>query len=268
MDKQQQRWQSEADFFDEWAEKAGTRIDPIDPLAVARYSRPRRRFNKEFRFRVLGDLNGRHVLDVGCGDGANAILLAKLGAQVTGVDISPKAIELAQRRALKNGVEDRTKFICSPLERANLPAASFDLVWADAILHHLIAELDGILPPLLACTKPGGILLFAEPVNFNAALRRLRFMVPVHTEATPDERPLERAEIEILRKHIPDLRLALFTMLGRLDRFVLTKSNYERSSPTRRSISNLMAMADYIALRLPGFRSFAGTAVMWGHRPK
>jgi 2-polyprenyl-3-methyl-5-hydroxy-6-metoxy-1,4-benzoquinol methylase len=269
MDKQQQRWQSETKFFDAWAEKASARIAPLDPLTLARYGarRPRRRFNKEFRFRILGALRGRRVLDVGCGEGVNAVLLAKLGASVTGIDISPKAIDLARRRAQANGVADRATFLCSPLEKANLPPASFDVVWADAILHHLISELDFILRLLVACTKPGGILLFSEPVNFNAALRRLRFMVPVHTEATPDERPLERAEIEIVRRHIPDLRLELFTMLGRLDQFVLPGYNYERASPVRRGISNVMAMADYVALRLPGLSSFAGTAVMWGPRP-
>src|SRR5262249_45035928 len=96
-DHQQQRWDAEARFFDEWAEKAARAVEPVHPLTLARYGArsPRRRFNKEFRFRILGDLTGLRVLDAGCGDGVNAVLLAKLGAVVTGIDVSPKAIELA-----------------------------------------------------------------------------------------------------------------------------------------------------------------------------
>jgi 2-polyprenyl-3-methyl-5-hydroxy-6-metoxy-1,4-benzoquinol methylase len=266
MDQQRQRWETEARFFDEWADKAGETVTPVDPRTLARYGArsPRRRFNKEFRFRLLGDLRGKRVLDVGCGDGVNAVLLAKLGAMVTGIDVSPKAIELAKRRAEVNGVTERTTFVCQPMERADLQAGSFDVVWGDAILHHLLGELDSVVAQLVKFTRPGGMILFSEPVNFNPWLRRLRFMIPVHTEATPDERPLEPAEIAILRAHIPNMRLMHFRMLGRLDRFVLPDHNYEGSSSARRMMSSLLASIDYAALRLPGLRSLAGSAVIWG----
>lgn len=266
MNQQQQRWDTEARFFDEWAAKAGEAVKPIDPRTLARYGArpPRRRFNKEFRFRVLGDLSGRRVLDVGCGDGANAVLLAKLGANVTGIDVSPKAIQLAQRRAEINGVAERTSFVCQPLEQANLATGSFDVIWGDAILHHLIGELDAVIAQLVKWTKPGGTILFSEPVNFSPMLRRLRFMIPVHTDATPDERPLEPAEVAVLRAHVPGLRMALFTMLGRLDRFVLPDYNYEGAPISRRAVASLLASVDYLSLKLPGVRNFAGTAVMWG----
>src|SRR5437762_12468076 len=112
--KREERWQQEAEFFDEWADVAAHSLQPIDPLSLHRYgsSRLRRRFNIEYRFRVLGSLAGKKVLDVGCGDGINAVLLAKLGAEVTGIDISPKAIELAERRAEISGVAGQTRFLC------------------------------------------------------------------------------------------------------------------------------------------------------------
>src|SRR5205085_11697689 len=103
-----------------------------------RYTRPvlRRRFSKEFRFRRAGDLRGKSILDVGCGDGINAVMFAKMGALVTGVDISPGAIRVAERRAKVNGVSGSTRFICVPIETADLPDDSFDVVVGDAILHH------------------------------------------------------------------------------------------------------------------------------------
>src|SRR6185312_8405904 len=134
-------------------------------------------------------------------------------------------------------------------------------------LHHLIAELDFVMAQLCRYAKPGGTLLFAEPVNFSPILRRLRFTIPVHTDATPDERPLEPAEIEIVCHHIPGLRIRRFSFLGRLDRLLLKDYNFERSHPLRRCISDLMARADAVCLRLPLLENFCGTAVLHGKAP-
>jgi 2-polyprenyl-3-methyl-5-hydroxy-6-metoxy-1,4-benzoquinol methylase len=265
----QERWKSEAKFFDEWAAKAAQHLTPTDPLALRRYSPPlRRRFNKEFRFLLMGKLNGKSLLDVGCGDGSNAVMLAQLGASVTGIDISPKAIDLAWKRAEVNRVKDSVSFCCSSLEAADFPQNSFDIIWGDAILHHLITELDTVVCKLTEWAKPEALLLFAEPINFNNSLRRVRFMLPVGTEATPDERPIEPAEVDIIRKYIPDLQVRAFSLVGRLDRFILPNGNYERSVWPRRALSNSVAMLDYLLLSLPGINRLGGTAVIYGHARK
>src|SRR5688572_12746860 len=137
-----ERWARESRYFDEWAGRV--RITPVPDVTLRRYGggRPRRIWQKEFRFRLLGDLSGRRVLDVGCGHGANASLLARLGAHVTGLDVSPGAIEAARARARANGVSHRVELVCSPVETAELPDDSFDVIWGDAILHHLLHDLD------------------------------------------------------------------------------------------------------------------------------
>jgi 2-polyprenyl-3-methyl-5-hydroxy-6-metoxy-1,4-benzoquinol methylase len=268
MKPREQRWDAEAEFFDKRAQRAERMVTPTDPLTLGRYGAPspRRWFNKEFRFRVMGNFTGKAILDVGCGDGANSVLLAKLGGRVTGIDISPKAIALAGQRAQIDGVSQAVRFLCAPIETAQLEPCSFDILWGDAILHHLIEELDALIPKLLTWVKPDGLVLFAEPVNFNQTLRRIRFMVPVHTDATPDERPLEPAEIALLRKDIPDLRLRMFTLFGRLDRFILPDYNYERSSAPRRFVAGSIAAIDYALLSLPWVKRLGATAVMYGHR--
>ena len=265
----QERWKTEAEFFDEWAAKAAEEITPTDPLAIERYSPPlRRRFHQEFVFRVMGSLKGKTVLDVGCGDGANAVLLGHLGARVTGIDISPKAIELARKRAEINGLNGSVRFACSPLETADFAPNSFDVIWGDFILHHLIAELDSVVRQLTVWAKPGGMLLFREPVNFNNALRKVRLMLPVKLDGTPDERPLEPADVAIVRRHIPDLEIKPFNLLGRLNRFVMPNQNYERSAWPRRAVSNSLASLDYFLLAVPGISRLGGTAVMYGHPRK
>lgn len=265
----QERWKSEAKFFDEWAAKAEQDITPTDPLALRRYSPPlRRKFHQEFCFLVMGSLRGKSVLDVGCGDGSNAVMLAQLGASVTGIDISPKAIDLARKRAEINGVKDSVRFCCSPLETADFSQNSFDIIWGDFILHHLITELDRVARQLTEWAKPGALLLFREPVNFNNALRKFRLMLPVKIDGTPDERPLEPADVEIVRRHIPDLQVKPFNLFGRLNRFVMPTQNYERSAWPRRAVSNSLATLDYFLLALPGISQLGGTAVMYGHPRK
>jgi 2-polyprenyl-3-methyl-5-hydroxy-6-metoxy-1,4-benzoquinol methylase len=267
LKEQQQRWQDEASFFDHFVGEV--ELAPIDPLTLARYQGPlRRRFSKEFRLRLLGDLRGKKVLDVGCGEGTNSILLAKLGARVSGIDISPKSIELCQRRAEINGLTEQCRFLCSPLETAGLEPDSFDIIWGDAILHHVIPDLANVLKRLTHWAKKDALMVFGEPVNFNQTLRRIRFMVPVQTDVSPDERPLEPGEIAIVREFIPDLRMRHFTLLGRLDRFILVKLNYERSPWMRRAMVNGIAVFDALALAVPGIRRLGGHAVLYGHPAK
>ena len=258
-----------AAFFDRDAEThaRGGQLLPLDPLILKRYAAPspRLRFREEFRFHILKNLQGKRVLDVGCGDGQNSVILAKLGAHVTGIDISPKSIELAQKKAEINGVSGSTNFICSPLEEAGVSPHSFDVIWGDAILHHLIEDLEGVLARLSRWAKPGALMLFSEPVNLNNTLRRLRFMLPVKTDATPDERPLEPAELQAVRRSLPDLRIRFYSLFGRLTRFILVSYNYERSPLWRRAVVNSLALLDYGLLSLPVLRNMAGYAVLYGH---
>lgn len=263
------RWQEEAAFFDRDAETHVRRgqLPPLDPLILKRYAAlsPRLRFREEFRFHILKNLQGKRVLDIGCGDGQNSVILAKLGAHVTGIDISPKSIELAQKKAEINGVTGSARFICAPLEEAEVQPHSFDVIWGNAILHHLIEDLEVVLARLSVWAKPGAIMLFSEPVNFSNTLRRLRFKIPVKTDATPDERPLEPAELNIIRRFLPDLRIRFYSLLGRLSRFILVHHNYERSPRWRRVLFNAVVSIDYALLSLPVVRHMAGYAVFYGH---
>ncbi|HEX8434979.1 class I SAM-dependent methyltransferase [Archangium sp.] len=261
------RWASESDFFDLVAEKQPAQ--PMDELTLERYRETRRPwFNKEFRFRLMGDLRGKRVLDVGCGDGSNALLMARFGARVTGIDISSKSIELCHRRAELDGVGANTQFICSPLETADLLDGSFDIIWGDGVLHHLIPELDGVMRKLVSCAKPGAFFLFSEPVCLSPLMRRLRKRIPIHTDATPNERPLERAELATIGRYLPGLEMRWFSFLSRLDRFFLHHNNYERSSLPRRLVADVLGCTDKALLSVPGLRMLGGMCVMYGSLSK
>src|SRR3954469_21622794 len=175
-------WQSEASFFDRVAEQHRALLRPFEEIDLHRYREEnlRRRFAREFRVRTLGGLAGKRIVDVGCGEGIDTVLLAKLGAaEVVGVDLSPGAIALAEERARLNGVADRVRFVCAPVETAAIEPRSFDVVWCNAILHHLTDNLDPVMARIASWCRAGGILSFAEPTNFNPTLRRIRELVPL-----------------------------------------------------------------------------------------
>lgn len=83
-----------------------------------------------------GKIKPCQVLDVGCGQGFYAIYLASKGFNVTGIDISKKAIRLAKENAIKQGV--KIKFIAMDIIDLDKINDKFDFILEWALLHHII----------------------------------------------------------------------------------------------------------------------------------
>lgn len=78
---------------------------------------------------------GAKVLDVGCGEGTLAIMLAKKGCDVTGIEIARSKIERARERAGKEGLI--IKFGLGDVEKLDFPDSSFDYVVCTEVLEYL-----------------------------------------------------------------------------------------------------------------------------------
>jgi len=106
---------------------------------------------------ALGALEGKDVIELGCGTGYFGAWLAKRGARVVGIDITPAQLETARRLQEETGLD--LEFIEGSAEDVPLPDASFDLaiseygasIWCDPELW--IAEASRLL-------RPGGRLVF------------------------------------------------------------------------------------------------------------
>jgi SAM-dependent methyltransferase len=107
---------------------------------------------------VAGLEPGR-VLDVGCGEGADAVWLARQGWEVTALDVSRVALERAERHARESAVHVR--WVHAGLLDALLPPGAFDLVSAQypALLR---TPDDDAERALLAAVAPGGLLLLVH----------------------------------------------------------------------------------------------------------
>ena len=123
---------------------------------------------------ALGDVAGKQVVDIGCGEGAVARALAERGAEVTGVDpfiTGTARTELGEGSfALELGQADALP----------LPDASADIVLFVYSLHHVPgARMGGALNEARRVLKPGGTLCVAEPVADGPAQY---VMAPYHDE--------------------------------------------------------------------------------------
>jgi SAM-dependent methyltransferase len=167
---------------------------------------------------LLGDVQGRHILDYGCGHGMAAVLLARRGALVTAFDLSGWYVHEALQRAKANAVTERVRCVQASAESLPFADHTFDAVWGNAILHHL--DLDVAGAELARVLKPEGVAIFCEPWGENPLLEFARRRVPYPgKDRSRDERPLRERDLQPLRRHFRKVEWQphqLLTMARRL----------------------------------------------------
>ncbi len=145
----------------------------------------------------LGELQGRRLLDVGCGVGHWSVFLAQLGAEVWAIDISGASVEVARRNATLRGLAGRIHFETMNALETSFPDRFFDRVHGRDIIHHLDPELLG--KEVGRLLRPGGCAVFTENCANNPLLMLARnhlcgrFGIPKWSSA--DEYPLTRQGI-------------------------------------------------------------------------
>ncbi len=110
---------------------------------------------------IAPSLSGGRALDLGCGEGGDAIWLAEHGWTVVGVDVSHTALARARSAAADHGVAGRIEFVQHDLT-SSFPEGFFDLV--SACFLHSTVEMDrpAILRRAAAAVAPGGALLIVD----------------------------------------------------------------------------------------------------------
>ena len=108
----------------------------------------------------LAPLTGRRVLDVGCGGGVLSDAMARRGATVLGIDLSAKALKVAQLHALEAGTEAIDYREVSAETLAAEAPASFDTVSCMEMLEH-VPDPASVVGACAALVKPGGWVFFS-----------------------------------------------------------------------------------------------------------
>ena len=110
-------------------------------------------------------ISGKQVLDIGCGGGILAESMAQAGAEVTGIDLSDKALAVARLHLLESGNRVDYQKI-SAEEFATQAAARFDVVTCMELLEH-VPDPASTVAACAALVKPGGHVFFST-LNRNA----------------------------------------------------------------------------------------------------
>jgi len=109
----------------------------------------------------LGITRGMRVLDLGCGDGTTALPIAKLGAEVTGVDISRNLVDAGNRRAKEAGLTN-CRFVHGDATNLNgLADDTFDLVLSVFGAMFAPTPFD-VAKEMVRVTKPGGRIVMGN----------------------------------------------------------------------------------------------------------
>jgi SAM-dependent methyltransferase len=105
---------------------------------------------------VMGfkDFAGARLLEVGCGMGTDLLQFARGGAQVTGVDLTPRSIQISRRHFDVYGVN--ADFAISDGENLPFASDSFDVVYSNGVLHHT-PDTAGAVRQVHRVLRPGGL---------------------------------------------------------------------------------------------------------------
>ena len=102
---------------------------------------------------------GKHILEIGCGIGTDAINFARHGARVTAIDLSETSLELTRRRARIYGLENRIDFYQANAEQLTLtvPPQPYDLIYAFGVIHHT-PNPERSIDQIRYYLKPGSVV--------------------------------------------------------------------------------------------------------------
>ena len=168
----------------------------------------------------LGDLTGKTILDVGCGCGWFSVYLIQQGAKrVYGIDISPKMIDVAKKRAQINKVEDRVRFESKVAEEMQISEIFFDLIVGISVLHHIdLATFGNSMKKIL---KEDGKAFFIEPLGENKLITFVRDKVHsgIFGIRTEEEKPLTFQAINVL-KNFFIIQAQEFQLFGSIARYI------------------------------------------------
>jgi 2-polyprenyl-6-hydroxyphenyl methylase/3-demethylubiquinone-9 3-methyltransferase len=174
-----------------------------DPLELQKFSELAHRWwDPTSEFRPLHEINplrlewinalvplaGKRVLDVGCGGGILAEAIAKKGANVKGIDLSEKALKVAELHSLESGVQVNYELVAAEALAAR-EAGQYDVVTCMEMLEH-VPDPSAIVQACATLVKPGGRLFFStlnrNPKSYLFAIIGAEYMLRLLPRGTHD----------------------------------------------------------------------------------
>ncbi len=144
---------------DEWWDPTG-KFKPLhrmNPVRLA-YIRDRAREHFDFDAESLTPFEGLSLVDIGCGGGLLCEPMARLGADVVGVDASERNVQMARLHAESSGLA--IDYRHATAEALAAAGERFDIVLNMEVVEH-VADVDGFLEAAVELLKPDGLMIVA-----------------------------------------------------------------------------------------------------------
>jgi ubiquinone/menaquinone biosynthesis C-methylase UbiE len=145
----------------------------------------------------FGDIKGKKILDLGCGEGWASLYFARSGASVFCCDISPKSIELAKRYADANGLSKNIVAEVMVAEELKYKENFFDYVFMNAALHH--CDIEKVATEIKRVLRPCGKAAIIDDSAYNPIMKVYRYFTK--NKHTKYEKPLTSEDIVVFCKY-------------------------------------------------------------------
>lgn len=223
------------------------------------YSIERQSRDKAYNW-LKENCKGKRVLDYCCGNGENAMFIAKNGAaSVTGIDISEVSISNCQNTAKSQNVDRVTEFRVGDAENTGFDENSFDIVIEYGALHHL--DLDKAFKEMLRILKPDGSVICTEALGHNPFIHLYRKMTPhLRTEWEVDH-IMRKPQFEIANKYFGKVDIHFYHF------FTLFAVPF-RNSKIFPSLLGILEKVDSLFFKLPLIKWWGWQAVFIMSEPK
>ena len=209
----------------------------------------------EYKKLVARYCRGKNLLEYGCGTGGFSLEWLRLGANVTGIDLSAEAIKQARRKVISSGYE--AKYCVGNAEETGFDDNQFDLVVGTSILHHL--DLCNAYAELSRILKPDGHAIFIEPLGHNPLINLYRRLTP--SMRSEDEHPLKHKDIQLSRRYFSKVEADYYS----LSTILAVPFRNRRSFG---HINRLLESLDGMLFRLPLTKRYAWRIVLHMSEPK
>lgn len=145
--------------------------------------------------RLPQDLDGRRILDAGCGTGVLAVELAQRGASVIAVDVAENLVEAAQRRYDASATRGQIEFTVGDM-CANRYGDFDHVVAMDSFIHYESEDAVAALAGICRSVRHSVLFTFAPRTALLAAMHRVGRLIPQASNRAPAIVPVEPASLQ------------------------------------------------------------------------